>query len=513
MIRMSRSQALIALLATAGYVPLMFWSTNQTELARPWAPVAIYFALGAAAWLVAIVVPRRWMETTTYAGMMSLILVAAGGSLWSEFGVLMVLAMATIVGMIIARLSGSKALHLGMSIVVVFFIINPLGNIIVERINWGTSSVVDQDARLVGGLETRSDFYLVVLDAYGGSLGLEAEFDFRNETFTDLLQEAGFSLPIAWASYPLTHLSIPSFLEMGYIADDGFVTSPASTAALHRVIGGDNNLVSLAKSSGYAFTMIEAGWGGSKCGGQVDTCVHAPIYDDGLAAIAASSVLGDKLRFELGHGFTQGALGAMDWLRSNTARLSSNEHPDLVFAHLLVPHPPTFLDRSCHVRASPVYASPLLRNAGDSAELVKERREGYLEQLECVNKFLAEFVDLVGSEATIVMLGDHGPESLNQTFTDPRIWSSRQITERLNAFLAVRTPGSCDMMSPLVLPNVLPQILGCSAGLVVPLLPDRLFTVVELDAPAQVYEIATERVTTIMHQSLPSPVFKNRIGS
>ncbi len=321
---------------------------------------------------------------------------------------------------------------------------------------------------------------------------------FDNRVLIDELRQRGFSVPIAWASYPLTYYSIPSLLDMGYVASDGTLTSSASEAYLHRMIGGDSQFVSLLRASGYEFTMIEAGWGGSRCGENVDNCVSAPIYSDGLSAIAASSVAGNNLLTRLGHGFTQGALASMNWLRSNAAKLSSNGIRDLVFAHLLVPHPPTFLDSECRVRAPAIYTTPVLRSPGDSDAVVGERKVGYLEQLECVNQFISEFVDLVGSDSTVVIVGDHGPESLNQTFTDPLGWSNRQIIERLNAFLAVRTPEPCDLPSSIVLPNVLRIIVGCLTGIREPSLPDKLFVVVELERGAPIHEVTEQRVRYLL---------------
>jgi hypothetical protein len=144
-------------------------------------------------------------------------------------------------------------------------------------------------------------------------------------------------------------------------------------------------------------------------------------------------------------------------------------------------------------------------HVSDSDADVNQRKSAYLEQVECANRFLSDFINLVGAKASIVIAGDHGPESQAQTFTDPSAWSDSQITERLNAFLAVRTGLSCDLSSPIVLPNVLRQLVACGTHAEVDDHPDRLFTMVELDAPALVNEIATDRVASLIHgQSQPS---------
>jgi hypothetical protein len=252
--------------------------------------------------------------------------------------------------------------------------------------------------------------------------------------------------------------------------------------------------------------MVEAGWGGSRCGEQVDVCVNAPLYDDALSAIAASSVIGPRLLDEYGHGFTQGSLASMEWLRENARRLSDNGTPDVVFGHLLIPHPPTLLEASCELRVSDLYTSPLLRQPSDSENEVDQRKAAYLEQVECANRFLTDFINLVDAKASVVIAGDHGPESQGQTLTDPSAWSDPQITERLNAFLAIRTGLSCDISSPIVLPNVLRQLIACGTRTVVDDHPDRLFTMVELDAPALIHEIAPDRVASLVRTPTQPPL-------
>jgi hypothetical protein len=431
--------------------------------------------------------------------MMGLILATGGGGLltaveaWGLLGLSLVLAVAVV------RLSRTRMLYLFMSALAIFLVISPLGIMVEQRTRWG-SLAVNRSAGLFRGASVNgdSDVFLIVADAYGGPLALGDVYGFDNRAFNTSLERQGFSLLTAWASYPLTQYSLSSLLEMDYVAEDGSSTSPASTAYLHEIVGGDNRFVSILKASGFEFTMIEAGWGGSRCGGEVDHCVPAPLYDDGLSAIAASSIAQNALRSRLGHGFTQSSVASMKWLMSNAERLSSNKKSDLVMAHLMVPHPPTFLDAECRVRTSDIFNSPLLRNVEDSENVVRERRAGYLDQLQCVNRFLSEFLDLVSPESTVIVMGDHGPESQGQTFTHPLAWSDQQITERLNPYLAVRVAKPCDLATPIVLPNVLRTVVGCLTGTVEPALPNRLFLVVELDAPAQIYELPQQRVTNLL---------------
>ena len=493
------------LVAVAGHVPLSFWANNLTEMTRPWVPVAIYLGLGVVTWLLVNVFFVRWATPATFLGIVGLLLATAGGDLFRRFQVWGFVLVSVVLVAVSIRLASTKALYLVMSTLTIYAAISPLAIALLERSRWGESNVkIESDPFTNTSFESSEDFFLIILDAYGGQRALETAFGFTNERFATQLDESGFTIPEAWASYPLTHYSIPSMLEMGYLAEGGTYTSPAAASELHRIIGGSNRFISVLKSSGYRFTMVESGWGGSRCGEQVDVCVGAPLYDDALSAIGTSSALASRLLDQYGHGFTQGSLASMEWLRENARRLSENATPDVVFSHLLIPHPPTFLDASCELRVSDLYASPLLMHISDSEDDVHQRKAAYLEQVECANRFLSDFINLVGAKASIVISGDHGPESQGQTFTDPSAWSDSQITERLNAFLAIRTGLSCDLPSPILLPNVLRQLVACGTHTEVDDLPDRLFTVVELDAPALVYEIATDRVASLIHgQSRP----------
>lgn len=496
---LSRWQSFGIILAAAAYVPLLFWSTNLTDLARPWVSVCIYLMVGLVVWFAVNYGLRKWHRPATYLAALLLLLGAGGDAVLSTVGISGFLGLLSILVFIVLKLAHTRLLYLFLSALTIFFVLSPLGNAVEGLINWGSPTVNRQSGLFTGAnLDGGSDVFLLVLDAYGGHLALEAEFEFDNHALLHELKQRGFEVPTAWASYPLTYYSIPSLLDMGYVANNETVTSSASEAYLHRMTGGDNQFVSVFRASGYEFTMIEAGWGGSRCGENVDNCVPAPIYSDGLSAIAASSVLGNNLLTQLGSGFTQGSLASMNWIRSNASSLSSNGVRDLVFAHLLVPHPPTFLDSECRVRAPAIYTTFILSSPGDSKAVVEARKAGYLEQVECVNQFIREFVDLVGPDSTIVILGDHGPETLNQLFTDPAYWSERQIVERLNAFLAVRTSESCDLSSPIVLPNVLRAIVGCLSGVREPKLPDRLFIVVELERGAAFHEVTKERVRSLL---------------
>jgi hypothetical protein len=502
----SKRQSFFMLVAVAGHVPLLFWANNLTEMARPWVPVAIYLGLGVLTWLVVNFLFERWVTLATFLGMVGLLLATAGGDLFRRFQVWGFVLVSLVLVAAIVRLASTRILYLVMSTLAIYAVISPLGIALLERSRWGESNVeIEGDSFTNTSFESSEDFFLIILDAYGGRRALENAFGFTNEQFTTQLDERGFSLPEAWASYPLTHYSIPSMLEMGYLAEAGTHTSPAAASELHRIIGGSNRFISVLKASGYRFTMVEAGWGGSRCGEQVDVCVSAPVYDDALSAIGSSSVMGSRLLDQYGHGFTQGSLASMEWLRQNARRLSANGTPDVVFSHLMIPHPPTFLDAACELRVSELYTSPLLMQVSDSEADVHQRKVAYLEQVECANRFLSDFIDLAGAHASIVIAGDHGSESQAQTFTDPSGWSDSQITERLNAFLAIRTALPCDLSSPIVLPNVLRQLVACGTRTVVDDHPDRLFTMVELDAPALIHEIATDRVASLIHGQAQPP--------
>jgi hypothetical protein len=146
--------------------------------------------------------------------------------------------------------------------------------------------------------------------------------------------------------------------------------------------------------------------------------------------------------------------------------------PRFVFAHVLAPHPPFFLDRDCDESLDPTGVGFFYPYPGIDAATRDSR---FMDQLACVNGFVNDFVSTVSDDDVVVFLSDHGTGRSAQLDQDPRYWTKSSVIERMNAFLTVRVPDPCEVGSPISLPNVMRRVLRCLGAPDIDDLPIRIF--------------------------------------
>jgi hypothetical protein len=113
-----------------------------------------------------------------------------------------------------------------------------------------------------------------------------------------------------------------------------------------------------------------------------------------------------------------------------------------------------------------------------------------VEQVECVNSRILEVIDAAPAAATVVLMSDHGPDSLGQLLTPTARWDTAQTTERMSILSAIRTEGPCDETPRATGPNVFRVLFNCTMGTDLPLLEERMFAVnVEENLP---HDVTTE---------------------
>ena len=148
----------------------------------------------------------------------------------------------------------------------------------------------------------------------------------------------------------------------------------------------------------------------------------------------------------------------MDWLAANSKRISEDSTPNFVFAHLVAPHPPFFLDNTCstvveHGRAGSQFNQPGIERS--------TRDDFFFEQKTCIDSFLIELADLIQPNDVVIFVGDHGTDRRNQLAMPPEEWSRQAIVERMNVLVAVRTGNGCSIGDNIVIPNLLRRVLSC----------------------------------------------------
>ncbi|MGH8945991.1 MAG: sulfatase-like hydrolase/transferase [Acidimicrobiia bacterium] len=318
----------------------------------------------------------------------------------------------------------------------------------------------------------RPDIFLVILDGYAGRVSARRDQGIHDPQWWSSLAELGFQNPSsAWSSYPSTTGSVTSLLEMSYILHSGPGISSATQMALYETIAGDNALVRTLRSAGYRTTMVESGWSGSSCGPLVDHCVSSPLLDEATFWVLSQTILWPAVEEHFGYSFTAGARGVMAWMLENGKRIASDAKPDLVFAHVVAPHPPFFLSADCSLAYSPKRSGVTFARARDD---LAEREVAYLEQTSCVDGFMTELARTLPPTSAIVFTADHGTDRRNQIVQPPEDWDQSELSERFNVLLSVRIPG-CDVGEVVLLPNLFRRVLSCLATDKLADLPPRMF--------------------------------------
>jgi hypothetical protein len=400
--------------------------------------------------------------TAVFSTFLSTALLMRGAELLWVFGQpigwLVIAALLGVATALIARTKGHDILRIVFIAAAVVLASGPILLLIEKVGEGGTDTAVETDQGNVA-LSRHPDVFLVVVDGYAGLQTLADDFGVQQPTIVEALESRGFQLPdSAWSSYPTTQASVPSLLDMSYPLPPGERFWPATNRHLTRMIGGTNSLNLILRAGGYESVMIESGWSGSDCGPKIDRCVASPLLDEAMFFVIDRTVAAPSVLESFGYAFTVGAQRSMSWLLENGPALSRDDQPNFVFAHLMAPHPPFFLDQDCNTVYTRDRSGVLFARSRDD---VDERREAYLEQARCVNDFMIDLADSLDPGVVVVYVADHGTDQRNQLTRDPSSWSQVDLIERFNIFLAVRGEPNCPVGDPVMIPNIFRRLLSC----------------------------------------------------
>ena len=336
-------------------------------------------------------------------------------------------------------------------------------------------------------MESQPDIFVVVLDGYPGSIAMEQDFGQVDSEFSTRLRNQGFQVPeSSWSSYWTTSLSVASLLEMSHpVVEPG---GAANEARLQEILGGDNLLVTLLKKEGYRIHMVESGWTLGGCGVKVDVCAPSHVFDDAMFLTVIDTVAGPALQSLWGYPFTVGSQRTMRWMLENARALSETPLPDFVFAHVLVPHPPFFLDSECQTAVEHDRTGVNFLFPGVS---VQDREMFFLSQVDCVNGFLLDIVDMVQPDDVLVFVGDHGTDRRDQQTVPGEMWDEEAVVERMNVFTAARVPGLCRVGDSLMLPELMRTVLACLGSIEHPEPARRMFL-------NEMFELDSEQLSVLV---------------
>lgn len=324
----------------------------------------------------------------------------------------------------------------------------------------GSSSVVEASMG-----DSPPDIYFIVLDGYARADVLAADYDFDNSSFIDYLEQSGFTVPpLASTNYSSTHFSIPSMLDMRFPLRDGPDVSINDLRVLAEMTAGDNAVVRTLKANGYQYVHGSSNWWGDRCGPEVDLCLDTPSIDVTTYDLLRNTPIGALLFPRSGDPGTAVSLQRISEVKrwdDVIADLASG--PKFVFMHLILPHPPLFLNASCHPVPDPARSQRLINSYPPlESELLARRKAAYVEQVECANSFTETLIRSVPEDSVFIVTADHGPDSRSQLRLDAALWDDNARVERFATFTSLRLPAQCPGPSDdLVLVNVFRHVFAC----------------------------------------------------
>ena len=495
----------VALLGiAASFSPLDMMSNNILAIAHPERVLALIAVAWAASVAVALGLVRRGVRRTTavFSTFFVISMVMAGGGvlrlLGQPIGWLAILGLVGSITLLIARSDKHQILRPIMVVISAFLVAGPLLSF-VDGLGGVGLNIANAPQASGLALTSTPDVFLVVLDGYVGLETLARDFGFEEPAIVDALEDRGFEVPrSAWSSFPSTRASVPSLLDMSYPLEPGDGITPATDLHLSEVIGGNNSLNTILESAGYESVMVESGWSGSFCGGQVDRCVTAPFLDEMMFSVLERTLAGPTVLESFGYSFTVGAQRTMTWLAENAPQLSVDDVPSFVFTHIMAPHPPFFLDQQCQTVYSDSMSGVSFARASDD---MASRRGAYLAQASCLNDFMVDLSDRLDPDDVVVFVADHGSDGRNQLIRDPASWTDEDLVERYNVFLAVRDGKGCSVGSPVVLPNIFRRVLSCLSDEKLPDLAPRMLKYAASSfkgRPSPILEVSREDLSALL---------------
>lgn len=327
-------------------------------------------------------------------------------------------------------------------------------------------------------LNSHPDIVLVVLDGYARDDVMQDFYEFDNSPFLESLREQGFDVAArSVANYSITHLSIPAMLNMSYIHPDGSAVGNADLSYLAGEISGSNDFVELLKNEGYTYIHGEGDHWVNRCGDKVDLCLPGPSLDITGWALLQRTPFGGFLYGDTGDPTTYLNVERIEDLENWPTTISGVESPSFSFVHVQLPHPPLFINSSCSVRIDPLLDGRILNDGRIAPERVNLRKQAWIEQVECANDTITQFIASLDPETVVVIASDHGPDSVFQFEPNAADLTDDQLYERYSTLTAVRLPESCRGSLPddVDTVNTFRVVLSCITDDEIPLLETRSY--------------------------------------
>ena len=321
--------------------------------------------------------------------------------------------------------------------------------------------------------EQPPDIYYIVLDGLGRPDVLKERYGVDVSREVDRLRQLGWSIPLdSRANYSQTYLSLASALNGTYVDPiAGVMRDRRDRRALDELIQRAGPIAGL-KALGYRFRLIGSNTSVTQRHRLADECdcraAGLNEFENGLLTITPFRAL-PLYRATFGSHYAS-VLTAFDRIMAGRPGAA----PQLVLAHVILPHPPFVLDRDGY---PVIHRGPLVFGDGDHFPgTLEDYRKGYGEQ---VRFTMTRLVDLATrlkagkTPAIVVVHGDHGPGARYSHLS----LDNTDVSERLPIFLGMHVEGLSDAsmpsnMSPV---NTFRLIFNFRFGSRLPLLANRSF--------------------------------------
>jgi hypothetical protein len=315
-----------------------------------------------------------------------------------------------------------SSLTRALNLVSVILIVFPLGQIGLYAFrSLGVISSERTSIAVESGLEVPSDqlppdIYYIILDAYARDDVLRKQFKLDNEPFMQELEKLGFVIArCSQSNYAQTRLSLASSLNMKYLQDLGDDYRPGNNSRV-----GITGLVrhgavrQALEELGYTSVAFETGFKGTQWEdadiylspsqgslGSIHLFGGLTSFEEMLIRTSAGLVLLDSK--SAAPGALQSNLNNPDRIHYNLIRFDLDElrnmperpGPKLVFAHLVIPHPPYVFESD-----------------GTFVDYDKPDNPGYQDQIRFLNRELVPILEQIIAESStppvIVIQADHG---------------------------------------------------------------------------------------------------------
>lgn len=464
--------AVVQLVALAFHIPLSVLTGSQSAIASRQSALVIGSLVAIAA-LVFYAILRRFLRS----GWTALALSSVGVVVFWHWdtepelgplrGPLLAVVIYCLIGAAAVKFADRRLFKVVSFTVVVALSGSLVALIAIDALRAPDRVVEVQNPIDVPTLVERPDIILIVLDGYGRSDVIADIYGYDNEPFLDTLRSHGFDVAEdSTANYSITHLSLPSLLNMSYMHPDGATLGNNDLHHLADEVSGENQLVSTLKANDYSYVHAESDHWYNLCGDEVDICLPGPDPDITGHALLVKTPIGGLFYRKSADPTTALNLDRVSQL-SNWERTSSQfpSGPRFSFFHLQLPHPPLYLDSDCDVRVEPDLGGRILNNQEMSTAQLEKRKRGWIEQIECANNTVLDFLAQAEQEAVVVLVSDHGPDLHFMVSSNPADITQTGLVERFSSLTAVRLPRHCrPFPNEIDTVNTFRFVLSCLSG-------------------------------------------------